>query len=68
VGKPNRAKQAGWDLAELDSCGGGRYPFKRDLFKTDHSKQTMFITDLFITDLFITDPFITDHVHNRSRS
>ena len=32
--------------------------FKRDLFITDHSKQTT----------FITDPFITDHVHNRPRS
>jgi len=31
--------------------------------KTDHSKQTT-----FITDPFITDPFITDHVHNRPRS
>ena len=29
-------------------------------FKTDHSKQTT-----FITDPFITDPLITDHVHNR---
>jgi len=28
--------------------------------KTDHSKQTT-----FITDPFITDPSITDHVHNR---
>ena len=26
---------------------------------TDHSKQTM-----FITDPFITDPFVTDHVDN----
>ena len=36
MGKPNRAKQAGWDLTEFDSCGR-RCPFKRDLFITDHS-------------------------------
>jgi len=36
MGKPNRAKQAGWDLTEFDSCGR-RCWFKRDLFITDHS-------------------------------
>jgi len=39
------------------------FPFKTDLFITDHSKQTT-----FVTDLFKTGPFITDHVHNRPRS
>jgi len=36
-------------------------PFKTDLFITDHSEQTTFITD---RHQFITDPLITDHVHN----